>query len=285
MRLLTFHDGDALKLGLKTAAGIIDVEAALGTSMSPDDFFRNGSEMVEQLNAIEATEPTHLDEASLTLGPCVPHPGKVLCIGLNYSQHAAESGMDEPTSPVLFSKFSNTIAGHEEAVPFISDFTQVDYEAELVVVIGKTAKNVSEEEALDYVLGYCNGNDLSERALQLNLPGGQWLVGKTPDKFMPIGPYLVTADEAGDPQDMQIRGWMNGDLRQDSHTSDMIFSVRAVIAYASRFMTLQPGDIISTGTPEGVILGMEDKVWMQPGDEFTVEIGNLGRLSNTLVEA
>lgn len=286
MKLLTFYDRhDVLKLGLKTESGVVDVEAALDTDLTPDDFFRSGSEMFEHLNAVEMAAPTYLDEASLKLGPCVPNPGKILCVGLNYRKHAAESGMAEPTSPVLFAKFGNTVAGHGDAVPFIPEFTQVDYEAELVVVIGKTAKNVSEAAALDYVLGYCNGNDLSERALQLNLPGGQWLMGKTADKFMPIGPYLVTADEAGDPQDMPIRGWMNGELRQDSHTSDMIFSVREVIAYASRIMTLSPGDIISTGTPEGVILGMADKTWMQPGDEYTVEIGNLGRLTNKLVAA
>lgn len=278
MKLLTFYADDALKLGIKTDSGVID------TQIAADDFFKAGSAMLEQVKALESNEAT-LDEASLTLGAAVPNPSKILCVGLNYSKHAAESGMAEPTSPVLFSKFSNTIAAHGEDVPFIPDFTQVDYEAELVVVIGKEAKNVSEDDALDYVLGYCNGNDLSERALQLSLPGGQWLVGKTPDNFMPIGPYVVTADEAGDPQGMSIKGWMNGELRQDSNTSDMIFSVREVIAYASRFMTLYPGDIISTGTPEGVILGMAEKVWMQPDDEFTVEIGNLGRLTNKLAKA
>lgn len=282
MQLLTFYDGDALKLGLRTNDGVIDVAAALGTAMTPIQFFAMGLDALEPLQMVDLAAAPKLDEAALTLGPCVPQPGKILCVGLNYSKHAAESGMAEPTSPVLFSKFNNTIAAHGEAVPFSDEYTQLDYEAELVVVIGKQAKNVSEADALGYVLGYCNGNDLSERALQLNLPGGQWLVGKTADKFLPIGPYLVTADEVDDPQNLAIKGWFNGELRQDSNTADMIFTVAQVIAYTSRFMTLNPGDIISTGTPEGVILGMAEKVWMQPGDEFTVEIGNLGRLTNKI---
>lgn len=158
----------------------------------------------------------------------------------------------------------------------------MDYEAELCVVIGKRARYVSEADALDHVLGYCNANDLSERALQF--ASSQWLLGKTLDKFLPIGPYLVTADEVNDPQSLPVRGWLNGELRQNSHTSDMIFSVAQCISYASQFFTLEPGDIISTGTPEGVILGMKDKVWMKPGDVYEVEIGPLGRLRNQLVE-
>ncbi len=148
----------------------------------------------------------------------------------------------------------------------------MDYEAELVVVMGRTAKNVPVENALDYVLGYCNGNDLSERALQFR--SGQWLLGKSLDGFMPIGKYLVTADDIPNPQDLRIRGWMNGELRQDSNTADMIFSVAEIISYASQFMTLQAGDIISTGTPEGVILGYtpDEQRWMQAGDEYVVRV-------------
>lgn len=158
---------------------------------------------------------------------------------------------------------------------------EYDYEAELVAVIGQRAKNVGESEALGHVLGYCNGNDVSARDLQRL--SGQWLLGKTLDRFMPLGPYLVTADEAGDVQDMRIRCWLNGELRQDSNTSDMIFGVAEVIRYASRYMTLEPGDIICTGTPEGVILGMKEKRWMKPGDEVVVEIDRLGRLVNPMV--
>jgi 2-keto-4-pentenoate hydratase/2-oxohepta-3-ene-1,7-dioic acid hydratase in catechol pathway len=161
----------------------------------------------------------------------------------------------------------------------------VDYEAELGVVIGKTAKNVTVDKALGHVLGYCNCNDLSERALQF--VSGQWLVGKSLDGFLPIGPYLVTADDIPDPQNLRVRGWLNGELRQDSTTADMIFSVAECIAYISQYITLNPGDIISTGTPEGVILGRppEKQIWMRPGDEYTVEVSGLGRLSNRMVDA
>ena len=257
-----------------------------GTQINPlkgsaQDFYMGGISSLDNLD-IQDDISYQLDEVILC--PVVPSPEKILCVGLNYARHAQESGMALPSSPVIFSKFNNSLATHNENVPYNPLFTQVDYEAELVVVIGKVANNVSEDDALDYVLGYCNGNDLSERALQLNLPGGQWLMGKSPNKFMPVGPYLVTADEIPDPQDLTIKGWLNGELRQDSHTSDMIFSVAEVISYLSQYMTLNPGDMISTGTPEGVILGMSEKVWMKPDDEYTVEIEGLGRLTNSMVE-
>ena len=291
MKLLTFQAGGQLKLGVLTDGNVIDVaaeavEKSVVVPTTPDIFYRAGLAAYDDLKALveQDPDPQHVHPLNkLTLGPAVPNPGKILCVGLNYSKHAAESGMDEPAQPVLFSKFNNALAAPSEDVPISADWSQVDYEAELVVVIGRTCKNVSVENALDYVLGYCNGNDLSERELQFR--SGQWLLGKTPDKFLPIGPYVLTADAAGDPQDMPIKGWYNGELRQDSTTADMIFSVAEVIAYASQYMTLSPGDIISTGTPEGVIIGREDKQYMQPGDTYTVEIGPLGKLTNTLVNA
>lgn len=287
MKLLTFYNDNALKLGVATDDGVVDIAAAMGNvAMTPDTFYRRGADALDELQKLvnDGVDAQHIhDEAALKLGPVVPNPGKILCVGLNYRKHAAESGMDEPKQPVLFSKFNNAIAAPGEPVPMPTDWSTVDYEAELVVVIGREAKNVSEADALDYVLGYCNGNDISERNLQFT--SGQWLLGKTPDKFLPIGPYMVTADEAGDPAAMSIKGWMNGELRQDSSTADMIFSVREIIAYASLHFTLSPGDIISTGTPEGVAMGMEPKVYMRPGDEYTVEISNLGRLTNKMVEA
>ncbi|MBC8171527.1 MAG: fumarylacetoacetate hydrolase family protein [Anaerolineae bacterium] len=288
MIFLTYREGHTLKLGLKTTAGVVDVHAAasacrLDLPATPDAFYGAGSDTLPKFQAlmecelIEYTQP----EADLTLAPVVPNPGKIICVGLNYRKHAAESNMAAPTIPILFSKFNNTLAANGEDVPITKYLTQVDYEAELGVVIGKTAKDVSEAEALDYVLGYCNANDLSDRAAQFMT--SQWLPGKTPDKFLPLGPYLVTADEAGDPQAMPVNGWFNGELRQNSSTSDMVFSVAQIISFASRYMTLEPGDIISTGTPEGVIFGMKEKVWMKPGDEYVIEIGNLGRLTNRMV--
>lgn len=277
MKLVTFQ----LKDQQETLIGKLEGNQISPLAVSAQDFYAGGKSSLDNLETLDDTS-YQLDEVIIC--PIVPSPEKILCVGLNYARHAHESGMALPTSPVMFSKFNNSLAAHGETIPYNPQFTQLDYESELVVVIGKTANNVSEEEALDYVLGYCNGNDLSERALQLNLPGGQWLMGKALDKFMPVGSYLVTSDEIPDPQNLTIKGWLNGELRQDSNTSDMIFSVAEVIAYVSQYMTLKPGDMISTGTPEGVILGMSEKVWMKPGDEYTVEIEGLGRLTNRIVE-
>ena len=293
MYLLTFKSDDDLRLGVRTAQGVIDVKAAaeaLGAAdvpASPAAFFADGLALLPALRTLvmEARQRAAgaawlLDEAALTYGPAVPNPGKILCVGLNYRAHAAETNARLPETPVLFSKFNNTVAASGESIPLPPNAVQYDYEAELVVVMGRQARSVAEDEALRTVLGYCNGNDLSARDLQFRT--NQWLLGKTLDRFLPLGPYLVTADEAGDPQAMPIRCWLNGELRQDSTTADMIFSVAHIISYASQYLTLEAGDIISTGTPSGVILGRTEKVWMKPGDEVTVEVGPLGRLTNVM---
>lgn len=294
MILTTYQSGISIRLGIKTDHGILDVATAsenFGVSIPKtiDGIYSLGLSAMDVLSDLleQANESRHSslfeDEDSLVYAPAVPNPGKIICVGLNYSKHAAESGMAEPEYPVLFSKFNNTIAAPNEDIPLQADWKKVDYESELGVVIGKTARNVSEADALKHVFGYCNINDLSERELQMR--SGQWLLGKTLDKFMPIGPYVVTADDIPNPQNLWIRGWCNGELRQDSNTSDMIFSVAEIIAYASKIMTLNPGDVISTGTPEGVILGMADKQWLKPGDEYVVEVEGLGKLVNKMVEA
>jgi 2-keto-4-pentenoate hydratase/2-oxohepta-3-ene-1,7-dioic acid hydratase in catechol pathway len=182
---------------------------------------------------------------------------------------------------VIFSKFNNSLAACGEDIPLATNAEQYDYEAELVAVIGKKVKFVPQENALEVVFGYCNGDDFSARDLQMRT--AQWLLGKTPDKFMPIGPYLVTADEVGDPQTKPIRCWLNGEKRQDSNTSDMVFSVIELVSYISQYMTLEPGDLISTGTPQGVVLGMKEKNWVKPGDVIEVEVEGLGRLVNRAV--
>ena len=294
MYLLTFRDGDGLKLGVRTDRGVIDVaaaQAALGASgqaapESVDDVIAGGeaalaalSDLVGRADAAEAD--WLLDESSLTLGPAVPNPGKIICVGLNYRKHAEESGAAIPESPVLFSKFSNTVAAPGEDVPLPDSATQYDYEVELGVIIGKPVKNVSEADALGTVFGYVTANDLSARELQTRT--SQWILGKTLDKFMPIGPYLVTADDVPDPQALQLRTWMNGDLRQDSNTSDMIFNVAEIISYISKHFSLAPGDVIITGTPAGVILGLPEKNWLKAGDVVEVEVEGLGKLSNRMV--
>lgn len=273
MKLLTYRTPTGLALGVWTAEGVMTE-----LPIRPDAFFARGMGALEEIRRFQG--PLRQEE-ELALGPCVPAPGKIICIGLNYRQHAIESGMAVPTSPILFSKFNNAIAATGESVPIPPDAVEMDYEAELAVVIGKRAKNVSEAEALDYVLGYCNANDLSARDLQFKT--NQWLLGKTPDKFLPVGPYLVTADEVRDPQRLGIRCLVNGVLRQGSNTEDMLFSVAYLIHYISQYITLEPGDLIATGTPPGVVLGTQEKAWLKSGDVVTVEIEGMGRLTNQIV--
>jgi 2-keto-4-pentenoate hydratase/2-oxohepta-3-ene-1,7-dioic acid hydratase in catechol pathway len=287
MKLVTFKADGELKSGVVTDKGVIDVAAAslaLGID-APDTVagLADGLGKLRQLaGKVQGGEHWLHDEASLTLGPCVSDPGKIICVGLNYARHAAESNMPIPQSPVLFSKFNNSLAGAGEDVPLISDVaTEFDYEVELCVAIGKTARNVSEGDALSYVAGYCTANDLSVRDLQMRT--SQWLLGKTPDKFFPIGPYLVTADEVGDPQTLRLTCKVNGETRQDSNTADMVFSVAQLVSYCSTYFTLEPGDLITTGTPEGVAMGMPNKPWLKKGDVVEVEVEKLGKLTNTMV--
>ena len=209
----------------------------------------------------------------------VPNPEKIVCIGLNYEDHAEETGAAIPEQPIVFSKYANSIVGHEQPVVIPPITTQVDYEAELAVVIGRAARNVSESEAMEHVYGYTNANDVSARDIQLG-EGGQWTRGKAIDTFCPLGPYLVTKDEVEDPQDLSIRCTLNGETVQDGTTSKMIFPVSELVAFLSTGMTLEPGDVIITGTPPGVGMARDPQLWIKPGDEVTIEIENLGALTN-----
>lgn len=191
--------------------------------------------------------------------------------------------MAVPAAPVYFSKFVNSLVGHRADVVLPAGATEIDYEVELAVVIGKRVKHVSVDEALNAVFGYAIGNDLSARDWQNRT--SQWLYGKAIDDFLPLGPWLVTADEVGDPQKLRLRCTVNGEVRQDSNTSDMVFSVAEIISDLSRAMTLEPGDVIMTGTPEGVALGMAGKPWLKPGDVVVCEIDGLGQLVNRMVAA
>lgn len=287
MKLLTFVADGEFKSGIVTDQGVIDVAAAsvalgIDAPTTIRGVAESGSAALESLvSSVKGGESWLLDESSLTLGPVVSDPGKIICIGLNYAKHAAESNMPIPTHPVVFSKFNNTLAAQGESVPLDTAVAeQFDYEVELCVVIGKTAKKVSEAEALDYVFGYCTANDVSVRDLQTRT--SQWLLGKTPDKFFPIGPYVVTSDEVGDPQNLRITCTVNGEVRQDSNTSDMIFSVAQIVSYCSQYFPLEPGDLITTGTPEGVAMGMANKPWLKAGDVVDVEVEKLGKLTNTM---
>jgi 2-keto-4-pentenoate hydratase/2-oxohepta-3-ene-1,7-dioic acid hydratase in catechol pathway len=209
----------------------------------------------------------------------VTRPEKILCIGLNYRGHAREIGAPLPKQPVLFSKFNNALNHHGGTIALPTAVARkFDYECELVIVMGRTAREVSEADALSCVAGYCTGNDFTARDLQFDT-GGQWLAGKTPDGFAPLGPWMVTADQI-DPDDLGIELRVNGETRQASRTSDLVFGSRQLVSYVSRILTLRPGDVIFTGTPEGVIQGKPEaqRVWLKPGDEIACSVERLGEL-------
>lgn len=292
MITVTFYKSEQLCIGVKTEKGILDVAAALAVypdqqaPASVSTLLAGGETGKEQLAKLVdlayRQDSLFLAEETLHFAPCVPETKKILCVGLNYKKHADECGMAYPPSPLLFSKFDNALAAHQEDIPLPAKSEQVDYEAELAIVIGKEAKQVTEQEALSYVYGYCNANDLSARDLQFKT--SQWLLGKTCDKFSPLGPYLVSRDEVRNPNQLAIRSIVNGEVRQNSNTSDMIFNCEEIISYISQHMTLYPGDVILTGTPEGVITGypVDERVWLKAGDVVTIEVEKLGRLTNIL---
>jgi 2-keto-4-pentenoate hydratase/2-oxohepta-3-ene-1,7-dioic acid hydratase in catechol pathway len=213
----------------------------------------------------------------------IDRPGKIICVGLNYRDHAEEQGVDLPTAPLLFAKWNNTLIGPGEPIVIPPIVTKTDYEAELGVVIGSRASKVSAENALEAVAGYICVNDVSARDLQF--ADGQWSRGKSPDTYCPVGPQLVPRDEIPDPQKLAIRAILNGETLQDSTTANMVFGVAEIIAYVTQTITLEPGDLIATGTPAGVGAFRDPKVFMQPGDEITIEIEGLGSLTNPVTAA
>ncbi|MFN0226304.1 fumarylacetoacetate hydrolase family protein [Paenibacillus sp. KR2-11] len=299
MKLLTFVQGGELQLGIKTDEGILYVERALdlvadakvNVPRTMKEVIEGGEGALQALRGLVEVALSFggkggalLRESDQTFGPCVTDPGKIICVGLNYRKHAEETNAAIPEYPILFNKFNNTLTGHGHDVSLAERVTsQVDYEAELAIVIGKEAKDVPIEEALNYVLGYSCANDLSARDLQLRT--AQWMLGKTLDGFAPLGPYLVTADEVGNPNELAISCTVNGETRQSSSTSDMIFRCDEIVSYISQHMTLKPGDIILTGTPQGVVLGLpeSERVYLRDGDTVTVEIEKLGALTNRMV--
>lgn len=217
------------------------------------------------------------------LRPPVPDPGKVICIGLNYRDHAEETGAAIPEEPVVFNKFPSTVIGPDEPIAIPSVSQMVDYEAELVIVIGKQAKNVPIEKAMDHVVGYTAGHDVSARDWQMTKGGKQWLMGKSFDTFAPLGPVLVTKDDIPDPHDLAIAMRVNGQTLQDSSTRQMIFRVEYLVSYLSQVFTLAPGDLIYTGTPPGVGFVRQPPVFLKPGDVCEVEIERIGTLRNPCI--
>lgn len=231
----------------------------------------------ESLATLRALDPERLARVpdGARIGPCVAGVSKVIGVGLNYRAHAAEAGMAEPKEPVLFMKATTAIAGPDDPVTPPPGTAKLDWEVELGVVIGRTARGVALADALDHVAGYCVVNDLSERAFQLESTG-QWVKGKSADGFCPIGPWLVTRDEVPDPQALRLWLEVDGRRMQDSTTGDMIFGVAEIVSYVSRFMTLLPGDVIATGTPQGVAMGRKPQPWLQAGQTMRLGIEGLG---------
>ena len=290
LNLLTMRSSAGLyRLGVKTEKGILDVpEAAQLLHMrapeTMDDLLQH--EDGPALNALvdaalksSAAKSAFLKEESIEYGPVVTRPEKIVCVGLNYRKHAQEIGMPIPKEPVLFNKFNNALSHHKGTIKLPVDVARkFDYEVELVIVMGKQARNVADADALSFVAGYSTGNDFSARDLQLET-GGQWMIGKTPDQFAPLGPYMVTADQV-DPDNLKIECRVNGETRQSSNTNDFIFNCRHMVSYVSRYITLKPGDIIFTGTPEGVIQGKpaDKRVWLKPGDKVACSLEKLGEL-------
>ncbi len=218
------------------------------------------------------------------IGPCVGKVGKFICIGLNYSDHAAEAGMEVPKEPILFFKATTAICGPDDQVLIPRNSQKTDWEVELGVVIGKTAQDVDEADALDYVAGYCVINDVSERAFQLER-GGQWVKGKSADTFGPIGPWMVTRDEVPDPQNLSMWLEVDGHRFQDGSTSTMVFGVAHLVHHISQFMTLEAGDVISTGTPPGVGMGQKPQIYLRKGQEMTLGIEGLGQQRQSVGQA
>ena len=286
LKFVNFQLNSQIRLGVKVKNGIMDIAQvsdaySLGVPKTIEQIIAAGKSVSEKLQKYAESTSFLIDEDNIVYAPCVTNPEKIICIGLNYLDHANESKMEIPLSPVVFSKFSNALAGNKQEILLPINAKQFDYEAELVIVIGKTAESVSRENAMSYIFGYTIGNDLSARDLQFRT--GQWLLGKTCNGFAPIGPYLVTADEVN-PSDLEISCRVNGELRQQGNTKNMIFDCAYIVSYLSHHMTLKPGDIIFTGTPAGVILGYPEgkRVWLKSGDEVSVSIEKIGTLINKL---
>ncbi|WP_132251250.1 fumarylacetoacetate hydrolase family protein [Methylobacterium segetis] len=294
LTLLNMRRGPGYGLGVKLERGVLDVSAAsealgLPAPADMDDLLQNGrgAELTSLVEAVGKDREAVflLREEKIAYAPLVTRPEKIVMMGFNYRQHAEETGTPIPKNPPLFNKYNNALNHHGGTIKLPTAVArEFDYETELVIVFGKTCRDVSEEEALDYVAGYATGNDFSARDLQYLT--SQFMIGKTSDGFAPLGPHLVCADLVKDPNNLKLKTVVNGVTRQDWNTNDMIFNCRQLISFASRIMTLKPGDIFYTGTPQGVIFGEKtpraERAWLKPGDEVVSSLEGLGELRFTL---
>ncbi len=281
MKLVRFGDPGDERPGMVDRQGRIRDLSGHVSDIAPDTLSPTGLSAIAEIDA----ESLPIAPAGIRLGPCVGHVGKLICVGLNYSDHAAESGMAVPAEPILFMKATSAIVGPNDDVEIPPGAQKVDWEVELGVVIGRQARYVTRERALDYVAGYCVVNDVSERAYQLER-GGQWDKGKGCDTFGPLGPWLVTRDEIPDPQALDMWLEVDGKRYQNGNTKTMIFDVATLVSYISQFMSLQPGDVISTGTPPGVGMGQKpEPVYLRPGQTMRLGIAGLGEQHQRTVQA
>lgn len=273
MKLVRFGEKGQEKPGIQTEEGIYDV-STFGADFDPEFLASDG------INRLKAWWEKHKSQCSKVeegtrLGTPINHIPKIVCIGLNYADHARETNATPPKEPILFFKSTSSITGPNDQVTIPKNSVKTDWEVELGVVIGKKATYVSEEEAMDYVAGYCLHNDYSERAFQIER-GGQWVKGKSCDTFAPIGPWLVSKDEIKDVNNLRLWLTVNGETRQDGNTSNLIFNIPFLVSYVSQFMSLMPGDFISTGTPAGVAMGMNPQAYLKEGDIVECGIDGLG---------
>ncbi len=275
MKLTRFLNDGSPAPGLFIDDNTILDASAFGEDWNEDFFANSGlSRLRSWLDENRESAPS-LQASELTLAPAIARPSKIICIGLNYAAHAAEGGLEPPAEPVLFSKATSAWSGPNDNLLIPRDSVKTDWEVELAFVIGKHAKYVAEEYALDHIAGFAVHNDYSEREWQLE-GTGQWVKGKSADTFAPFGPFLATTDEVPDPGNLRLWLKRNGETLQDSNTSDLIFSIPHLVAYVSRFMSLLPGDVISTGTPAGVGIGFDPPRFVEEGDVFELGVDGLG---------
>lgn len=287
MKLVTYKsDNDESQLGVVLDNLVFNLNTVSKGQLPSDmrSFLQMGDSAMGLASDAVANASGGVTLESVNLMSPITDPSKVVAIGLNYMDHVRESGIEMPDLATMFCKYPSSIIGPGDEISWQTGLTeQVDYEAELAVIIGKVARSVAQDDAFDYIAGYTNCNDVSARDLQF-MPGDQWLRGKCLDTFCPLGPYLVTRDEIADPHNLSIQCRVNGETRQDSNTSEMIYRIPYLIEYLSKAFTLYPGDVIATGTPHGVGAFRQTPIWLKQGDVVTVEIEGLGQLTNTCVE-
>lgn len=283
MKLTRFYENGAIVPGVLVSEDEILNCADFGEDWGEGFFENNGLKRLEKFLQELGDSLPRVDAEGVILAPAVARPSKIVCIGLNYASHAEEAGMEAPSEPVVFFKATTAWAGPNDDIVIPRDSNKTDWEVELAVVIGKRAKYVSEDEALNYVAGYGVHNDYSEREWQLE-KGGQWVKGKSADTYAPFGPYLATSDEVSNPNDLRLWLNLNGEQLQDGSTSDFIFNIQQVVSYLSRYMTLLPGDVISTGTPAGVGLGFDPPMYLKEGDVVELGIDGLGMQKQVAVK-